>query len=500
MRSPGGAIGACAVCALSALALGATVEQVRTGVAVMAVDAGAVPQLLRVPLSPPVDLPRSALWFSYQVSSAEPSNGTIRGRLLPGAIEFQRASGNSRTPASIRWYVAEFDAGVWVQHGLAGVPFGDPSRTVVNIAPVDLTRTFLVVSCGSLLPSSIFNGDDYVLARLASPTTLELEINDPSLTPQASCAWQVVQYDGAKVNRGMATLGVGQLSAEVPVDPPVDAAVTVLAVYWKSDGPSDAGTGSQQLTAQLTGPDRLVVTRGLPGLRLVAGYEVISFTDGTSVRGGRSSFIPKEDAQSTFIAPLEPNRSVAFASAAQTFGAFTSGDDIIDPGAFTVGLLGPTEVRLSRETRYSSSAVVDWFVVEFPLPMDGGAVSGPRFLSTAPSLLKCGETWRYQPAVEGAYVRFELEAAPEGMTVEATTGAVEWTPSREQRGSVEATLVAVSPGGSTSQRLAFDVRCETADHRVGCGCSAVSAISLFALPPTLTRRRRLCRATCGPVS
>jgi MYXO-CTERM domain-containing protein len=127
---------------------------------------------------------------------------------------------------------------------------------------------------------------------------------------------------------------------------------------------------------------------------------------------------------------------------------------------------------------------------------DGG--SGPTVGGLAPLQAECGRAYRFQPVVQGeGPFRYALVEGPEGMTVDAATGLVEWVPLKAQAGSHTFTLRVEDAHGATDWRGTVDVTCETKSYRVGCDCSTglpvPEAVWLALLLAAGTHRRRLQR-------
>jgi hypothetical protein len=102
--------------------------------------------------------------------------------------------------------------------------------------------------------------------------------------------------------------------------------------------------------------------------------------------------------------------------------------------------------------------------------MDGGA--GPIVEGEAPTEASCGQSYRFQPVVRGeSPFRYTLVEGPEGMTVNAETGLLEWLPLRKQVGQHAVVLrVEDARGATTDWRGTIDVTCEPKHYRVGCAC------------------------------
>jgi hypothetical protein len=106
---------------------------------------------------------------------------------------------------------------------------------------------------------------------------------------------------------------------------------------------------------------------------------------------------------------------------------------------------------------------------------DGGLTDGgadPIVEGEAPTEAFCGQPYRFQPVVQGeAPFRYTLLEAPEGMTVNAGTGLLEWLPLRKHAGQHAVVLrVEDARGATTDWRGTIDVSCAQKHYRVGCDC------------------------------
>jgi serpin B len=82
------------------------------------------------------------------------------------------------------------------------------------------------------------------------------------------------------------------------------------------------------------------------------------------------------------------------------------------------------------------------------------AAAAPRITSTAPTQATVGYAYAYQVqlAPSNAEFTFSLAAAPAGMSINASTGLVSWTPTASQTGSSSVTVVARDQSGHSAQQ------------------------------------------------
>jgi MYXO-CTERM domain-containing protein len=134
---------------------------------------------------------------------------------------------------------------------------------------------------------------------------------------------------------------------------------------------------------------------------------------------------------------------------------------------------------------------------------DAGAA--PPVIVSSPTLeAVVGEPWRYDDdgtavarsagAVTwslGKRVADELVGAPAGMRVNAQTGQLTWTPSEDQAGAVDVTLIAQNTAGFGEQSFVVEVEGGAAPS---CGCRSTGgggeAAGLFLFAALLLRRRK----------
>ncbi len=126
----------------------------------------------------------------------------------------------------------------------------------------------------------------------------------------------------------------------------------------------------------------------------------------------------------------------------------------------------------------------------------------PVIVSVPQASVKCGEAYHYDDdntplATGSAPITWSLgksaggAGAPAGMTIDATTGQLQWTPDKKTRGPIRVTVVATNAAGSTEQDFLVQVDCGKAS---GCGCGNLDlAPALLGLSALLMLRRRRVR-------
>ncbi len=357
------------------------VKSVQTGTTTMPSTGTGVPQTVNVGAAQGFagvsDLTKSVLFFNLREQSLDPGSGQVRGQLTSTTnIAFNRANddnqANSQTAVTIQWYVVEFKGGVFVQRGTLNTT---NTSTVTLSTPVVLTKSFVLHSCSVLTANVTYDTNDYFRARLINSTTLEIVHNSAAAGDLMPCDWQVVEYSGASVQRGIGSFLSTDLSSGAIAITPVDPAKSFVQVTWRAtSAPATPQTGPDFLRAQLTGGGTSVtIDRAVSGITIDYAWEVVSFTDGTTVQSGNLSFTSAQTSLTAAI-NVDTTRSVAFLSAYQRGGSqgYTANDDV-GPGWFTTTITNATTLTVQRQVTGSVAANAAWFVVQFP--QSGGSAS-----------------------------------------------------------------------------------------------------------------------------
>ncbi|MFZ5468932.1 MAG: putative Ig domain-containing protein [Myxococcota bacterium] len=178
---------------------------------------------------------------------------------------------------------------------------------------------------------------------------------------------------------------------------------------------------------------------------------------------------------------------------------------VLDPSGFAVSAEPAVElfpvVASSAPNRHlaayltldasSSSLRLRARTLSEPDAADGG---GRPAFGPPTSTVWCGLPFRY--TAPGGPFTYSVQATdggelPDGLTLDSSTGAISWVPTRDQAGSHSLRLTASSDGGTESQTLEVVVECTPAKPNVGCGCtSSLGVLALATLGGLLRRRRR----------
>lgn len=112
-----------------------------------------------------------------------------------------------------------------------------------------------------------------------------------------------------------------------------------------------------------------------------------------------------------------------------------------------------------------------------------GLLPPKLLLPLEPERVQCGRAYagfgaQALPAIGSRPLQWTPVSAPEGLTLDASSGSVSWSPSLQQKGDQQLLLSVSNAAGSAEQPLPFDVSCgETLKLETPLGCSASGPLS-----------------------
>ena len=318
-----------------------------------------------------VDPTRAFLTFTVRGSDNSPDDLLVTGELTNATTVTFAREGVTGT-MNVEWSVVEFVSGVTVQRGSATL---SSTTTNVPISSVDLSRSFVLTN--SRVTGGTFGASDFPRAALTSSTNLRISI--PSSAGNV-VKWQVIQYDDASVQRGTTSFASGDSSKTATVSA-VDTSKAWL-VYSNSTAAGTANNiGQKLIRGRVTNGTTLTFDRSSTGQTLDLAWELVEFTDTTSVQHASVAFASSQTLQDVTITAVDPTRSIAVGGTTLYGGRSSyTADDNPGVGWFTTTLTSSTNLRVQRDTA-PAGADLGWFVIHWP----GGAApaSGGLWVSTA---------------------------------------------------------------------------------------------------------------------
>jgi outer membrane protein assembly factor BamB len=336
-----------------------------------------------VTLATAVDPSRSFVVCTSRADSSRPNRrATCELGSGSSTTSLTVTAGTSDSSTVVRWYVAEFASGVTVRRGTstfssgALTPSSAPSFSAVTVA-----RSFVILSERTNESSSGTDEQWNVRARLSgtTATTLELTRLQGGVSGTAlTVAWQVVQMDGASVQRGTTCIGgstacPGSNGATVSATlaTAVDTSTSFVLITRRGGTSIDGIDNRLAVRAGFSsaGPNvtGLTFTRAIASTdtnqRVDIAYEVVALNDGGVVTRGTAGPSGASSTQLTGNPGTAPGQSVPFITVS---GGSSTQTGELDDLSWTAFIASSSLIRFDRDgSDVASAATVGWQAVQF---------------------------------------------------------------------------------------------------------------------------------------
>jgi outer membrane protein assembly factor BamB len=352
----------------SAPAEAASVKSIQTGEVSMSSSPATVNSASPQPFNGVTDLTKAFVVCASRTMTANPAD-RVSCDLSASAITVTAGAANANTV--VRWYVVEFEGGVVVQRGVrtfSTAGGGVPSDTTLNVTlnpAVDLSKSFVLIT--ERMNSTLTDVDESwtVRAQLTAATNLELTRNE--LSAATTVAWQVVQMEGASVQRGLTTLqsSTGSTTAGWSI---AGATMTnSFLVFSRRGATQTAGLESRYLvTGEITNLSTLTFTRGATDTQankaVEIAWEVVTLTDGGATnRGGALMGATTLALDQTLSPAVDTARTIPFIWSRVFFG----GDANLGSASFTATITAGNTLRVERAITNGLGHNFAWQTVQF---------------------------------------------------------------------------------------------------------------------------------------
>jgi len=307
----------------------------------------------------PINMGTSFLIFNQNEASTDTNQFNVFGEITNSTtLTFTRkANAGTDISVAICWYIVDYPESISVQRGVNVMATATVNQT---ITAVDILQSFPIQSFQN--DGTLWGADDAVRARLTSSTNLELM---STLAITDNLAWQVVEYTGASVQRGIVTFASGGLTSTDITITAVDRTrsfAIVTASKSATSTPANAG-----LTAELTTDTNLHIERASnSGNAQDIAWFVIELPSNVKVQFGTETLGTTQTVANIAINPIKQDNTISFLS--HNFKGGRGGESVDqDPSTiwYTSELTTSTNLRLTRGASSSSISDVSWFVIEF---------------------------------------------------------------------------------------------------------------------------------------
>lgn len=269
-----------------------------------------------------------------------------------------------------------------VNSGTATVPL---ESTTVDIPPVDLNKTFLIVK----------SSDNHDLESNAHAFTIRghfidndtIEFTRESISDEGEVSYFIIQADNIEVQSGTEVFAKGVIQRDVSITPVADHTTKCfVALSTSSNGGSRKYVHESWVTGELTANDTLTLKRGAGKFwDTTVDWFVIRFTDNTTVQTGETSWTDAHTATQAITSVNTSNTWLYFTSRMTNNGlAHTSIKGEITNSTTLTFSKHPDSIAGTDYVRY--------FVIEFPDDSGATVQSGTASAGSGDSTVDIGIT------------------------------------------------------------------------------------------------------------
>jgi hypothetical protein len=352
------------------------------------------------PAFQPVDRTKTIVWGGVvhgggRVNSANPNASRIAFELESDTVLALERLGSPTSTPVVEWQAVELVSGVFVQRNVQSLT---TTQTTVNVplpTTVDINKSFVLVSVAPNMTGQANDERWTIRAQLTGSNNLELFRADSGIA--VDVYWQVVEMQGASVQRGLTTFPSTANATSATIPTSVDPLKSFLIMSFAGgSGINGIETRYMVRGAINTTGNAITFNRAGSGNAVNLAWEIVAMNDGSAVQSGsRSTAAGSDTLLDQGIADVDLSRSFVYLSVqGGASGATNSLDDVSWTGALT----SQTNLRLQRAVG-GSQGTVNWQVVQFALPATnlaitaqpgnaaaGAAIPGPLTVAVQDSL------------------------------------------------------------------------------------------------------------------
>lgn len=316
-----------------------------------------------------VDTSKAFVTCSYNVGSSQPRNISLCN--LTSSTNLQIVAGAGAATATVSWFVVEFASDIWVERGTINMPATDPgdgSDLVQDIdlgSAVDLSKSYILVS--SNINTTQTNLDDQRMVRASFNSGTQIKIERSESGTEINVAWQVVEWDRAKVQTGTTSITDGNTFVSVTNLDYVNPETSFVIFNFKP-GPNINGVEEDYFvrsdfsSSTLTNKSTINFYRYGPDNQVDIGYFLIDLGDGSKVEHGSLSLLGTDLSTTTTLSTV--NTALAFPLISNDVNAANDAT-ALDPSLFYADYLDSTTLRVTRGDNENKEATVNYSAIEF---------------------------------------------------------------------------------------------------------------------------------------
>ena len=260
-------------------------------------------------------------------------------------------------PDSIYDALTEENTGGWkVQSGTGSIGLGN-TYTTVNIDPVTLSKSFLLVEFGGGIAGTQPEQDVIVSGNFSSAS--QLRFDRIGTTNPANFGWYVIEALGTQISvqSGTTQFASTETQKDVTITDVADTSKCVIFLSRRSTGTDRTQYNRCFVTGELTSATNLRLKRQGTGTVVTVEWFVVKFDDGTTIQTGETA-VSTSNPTTQSISSVDLSRTWLYF----TWSATANGLAQVSPRGW---LESSTEIRWFRQTT-TGICYVRWFVIQMP--------------------------------------------------------------------------------------------------------------------------------------
>ncbi|RLB75797.1 MAG: hypothetical protein DRH24_19020, partial [Deltaproteobacteria bacterium] len=261
----------------------------------------------------------------------------------------------------------------------AGTASFDGASTTVDIPPVDLNKTFLIVKSSDSADGNSNANAFTIRGHFIDNDTIEF--TREAASGEGKVSYFVIQADNIEVQSGTTTFAKGEGQKDVSITPVTDYATKCfVALSTSSDSNSRKYVHESWVTGELTANDNLRLKRAASGKsEVTVDWFVIRFTDNTTVQTGETSWTDAHTATQT-ITSVNTSRTWLYFTSRMT-------NNELAHTSIKGEITNSTTLTFSKHSDSTAGTdYVRYFVIQFPddsgATVQSGTVSADKHDST----------------------------------------------------------------------------------------------------------------------
>jgi len=243
-----------------------------------------------------------------------------------------------------------------VQSGTGSIGLGN-TYTIVNIDPVTLSKSFLLVKFGGGIAGTQPEQDVIVSGKFNSAS--QLRFDRVGTTNPANFGWYVIEALSTQISvqSGTTQFASTETQKDVTITDVTDTSKCVVFLSRRSTGTDRTQYNKCFVTGELTSATNLRLKREGTGTIVTVEWFVVKFNDGTTIQTGETA-VSTSNPTTQSITSVDLSRTWLYF----TWRATANGLAQVSPRGW---LESSTEIRWFRQTT-TGICYVRWFVIQMP--------------------------------------------------------------------------------------------------------------------------------------